>query len=90
MEQRVRFELTVLQFCRLLHWATLPPLHKAYREIGCRGRIRTTDLQLMRLAGTAVLPYSAIILVDRPGIEPGIEACKATVFPSIPTAHFYY
>ena len=25
-------------------------------------------------------------MVDRPGIEPGTEACKATVFPSIPTA----
>ena len=29
--------------------------------IGCGGRIRTCDLQLMRLAGTARLPYSAII-----------------------------
>ena len=28
-------------------------------------------------------------MVDRPGIEPGIEACKATVFPSIPTAHSF-
>ena len=28
-------------------------------------------------------------LVDRPGIEPGTEACKATVFPSIPTAHVW-
>jgi len=26
-------------------------------------------------------------LVDRPGFEPGTEACKATVFPTIPTAH---
>ena len=30
--------------------------------------------------------HYCINLVDRPGIEPGIEACKATVFPSIPTA----
>ena len=29
--------------------------------IGCGGRIRTSDLQLMRLAGTARLPYSAIL-----------------------------
>ena len=28
MEQRVGFEPTVLEFCRLLHWASLPPLHK--------------------------------------------------------------
>ena len=27
---------------------------------GCGGRIRTCDLQLMRLAGTTRLPYSAI------------------------------
>ena len=25
--------------------------------------------------------------MDRPGFEPGTEACKATVFPTIPTAH---
>ncbi len=25
--------------------------------------------------------------MDRPGIEPGTEACKATVFPSIPTSN---
>ena len=25
LDVRVRFELTVLQFCRLLHWASLPP-----------------------------------------------------------------
>ena len=37
--------------------------------IGCRGWIRTTDLQLMRLAGTAVLPYSAIFLVEVTRIE---------------------
>ena len=29
-------------------------------------------------------------LVDRPGIEPGIEACKATVFPTIPTARISF
>ena len=35
-----------------------------YREsVGCRGRIRTSDLQLMRLAGTTGLPYSAIIFI---------------------------
>jgi hypothetical protein len=27
LEQRVRFELTVLGICSPLHWATLPPLH---------------------------------------------------------------
>ena len=26
LEQRVRFELTALGFCRPLHWASLPPL----------------------------------------------------------------
>ena len=29
-------------------------------------------------------------MVDRPGFEPGTEACKATVFPTIPTAHETY
>ena len=28
LEQRVRFELTVLRICNPLHWASLPPLHK--------------------------------------------------------------
>ena len=28
MEHRVRFELTALEFCRLLHWASLPPVRK--------------------------------------------------------------
>ena len=27
-------------------------------------------------------------MVDRPGFEPGTEACKATVFPTIPTAQY--
>ena len=27
--------------------------------------------------------------MDRPGFEPGTEACKATVLPTIPTAHYY-
>ncbi len=27
MEQRVRFELTILGICSPLHWASLPPLH---------------------------------------------------------------
>ena len=27
LEQRVRFELTVLRICNPLHWASLPPLH---------------------------------------------------------------
>ena len=27
LEQRVGFEPTALEFCRLLHWTTLPPLH---------------------------------------------------------------
>ena len=31
-----------------------------------------------------------INLVDRPGIEPGTEACKATVFSFIPTAHVWH
>ena len=30
MECRVGFEPTALQFCRLLHWASLPPLHKLF------------------------------------------------------------
>ncbi len=34
-----------------------------------------------------LIPLTYYLLVDRPGIEPGIEACKATVFPTIPTAH---
>ena len=38
LEHRVRFELTVLQFCRLLHWASLPPVHKLF---GYPGGIRT-------------------------------------------------
>lgn len=29
-------------------------------------------------------------MVDRPGFEPGTEACKATVFPTIPTAHISF
>jgi hypothetical protein len=28
LEQRVRFELTVLGICSPLHWASLPPLHR--------------------------------------------------------------
>ena len=32
LEQRVRFELTVLGFCRPLHWATLPPLHVYFNK----------------------------------------------------------
>ena len=39
-------------------------------RVGCGGRIRTSDLQLMRLAGTTRLPYPAIILVEVTGIEP--------------------
>ena len=27
LEQRVRFELTVLRICNPLHWTSLPPLH---------------------------------------------------------------
>ena len=27
LEQRVRFELTVIGICSPLHWASLPPLH---------------------------------------------------------------
>jgi hypothetical protein len=34
----VRFELTVLEFCRLLRWASPPPLHELF---GVPGRIRT-------------------------------------------------
>jgi hypothetical protein len=30
LEQRVGFEPTVLEFCRLLHWASLPPLHISF------------------------------------------------------------
>ena len=27
LEQRVRFELTILRICNPLHWTSLPPLH---------------------------------------------------------------
>ena len=40
--------------CCLIHWHII-------LLIGCGGRIRTSDLQLMRLAGTTRLPYPAII-----------------------------
>ena len=33
-------------------------------RVGCGGRIRTYDLQLMRLAGTTRLPYPAIINLE--------------------------
>ena len=33
-----------------------------YVLIGCGGRIRTCDLKLMRLPGTARLPYSAVFV----------------------------
>ena len=32
LEQRVRFELTALGFCRPLHWASLPPLHVYFNK----------------------------------------------------------
>ena len=41
------------------------------------------DLQSPEVANASHSPY----MVDRPGFEPGTEACKATVFPTIPTAH---
>lgn len=31
--------------------------------------------------------YALLKLVDNPGLEPGTEACKAPVFPTIPIAH---
>ena len=34
MEQRVRFELTVLGICNPLHWASLPPLRCLERDKG--------------------------------------------------------
>jgi hypothetical protein len=45
LEHRVRFELTVLEFCRLLHWASLPPVH----IVGVGGAIRTPIMQFWRL-----------------------------------------
>ena len=32
LEQRVRFELTVLRICNPLHWTSLPPLHYWYQR----------------------------------------------------------
>ena len=37
--------------------------------------------------GLPIFLHLPNFLVDRPGFEPGTEACKATVFPTIPTAH---
>ena len=34
MEQRVGFEPTVFQLCRLVHWASLPPLRCLERDKG--------------------------------------------------------
>ena len=45
LEQRVRFELTVLRICNPLHWATLPPLHYWYSE-----RVSIPLLRLERAA----------------------------------------
>lgn len=44
---------------------------------------RAQDLQSRAIDRYAIPPN---FLVDRPGFEPGTEACKATVFPTIPTA----
>ncbi len=58
MEQRVRFELTVLRICNPLHLTTLPPLHK----IGRNGRIRTYDLLLPKQAHYLAVLHSEINL----------------------------
>ena len=47
---------------------------------------RAQDLQSRAIDRYAIPPN---FLVDRPGFEPGIEACKATVFPTIPTAQIF-
>ena len=49
LEQRVRFELTVLGICSPLHWASLPPL----RKIGGNGGIRTHGSGLSLIDGLA-------------------------------------
>ena len=46
----------------------------------------TQDLQSRAIDRYAIPPN---FLVDRPGFEPGTEACKATVFPTIPTAQIF-
>ena len=66
-----RFDWVVV-FAPLRPWQKILPLQRQFRLVlvfypygllvnGCGGWIRTTDLKLMRLPGTARLPYSAII-----------------------------
>lgn len=63
MEQRVRFELTVLRICNPLHWAALPPLHDLAYPQGLEPR--PTVLETVMLP----LHQGYILVLDR-GIEP--------------------
>ena len=47
---------------------------------------KVEDLQSPEVTNASRSPY----MVDRPGFEPGTEACKATVFPTIPTAQIFW
>ena len=62
-------------------YETVILLVKLTRHIGCRGWIRTTDLQLMRLARTTGLLYSAINLVPTRRIERRYTDYKTVVIP---------
>lgn len=62
-------------------YETVILLVKLTRHIGCRRWIRTTDLQLMRLARTTGLLYSAINLVPHDRIELPYPEYKTGVIP---------
>ena len=62
-------------------YETVILLVKLTRHIGCRRWIRTYDLQLMRLARTTGLLYSAINLVPHDRIELPYPDYKTGVIP---------
>ena len=61
------------------------PLHQGYK-IGLREWIRTTSLLTPNQA-VYQIDITHRYMVDRNGIEPFLQACKARVPPTTPTAH---
>ena len=55
LEHRARFELAVLQFCRLLRWASPPPVH-CLERVG-RVELRNISLEDCRAPLATIYPH---------------------------------
>ena len=65
LEHRARFELAVLQFCRLLRWASPPPVH-CLERVG-RVELRNISLEDCRAPLAAIYPRK---IGTAAGVEP--------------------